>query len=149
MGSFWLHFGSIWGPWRGPVAEKLRSRTEGRWGQLPLPDFKRFWAQKVATRGPKIHQKSMKISTPRGSRSCIHFRFCFGFPNPPSWDPTWSHLGSQFRFKTAQEASQTPPRGLPDPPWSHLGSQIPFKTAQEASGTPKRPPRPLRKSIFD
>ena len=55
----------------------------------------------------------------------------------PNLEPSWNHLGPQFRFKTAQEASQTPPRGLPDPPWSHLGSQIRFNTAQEASGTPQ------------
>jgi len=42
------------------VAEKLRSRTEGRWGKVADTHFKRFWAQKAATRPPKMEQKSMK-----------------------------------------------------------------------------------------
>ena len=42
------------------MAEKLRSRTEGRWGKLALLHFERFWAQTAATRGPKIDKKSMK-----------------------------------------------------------------------------------------
>ena len=92
------------------------------------------WFHFASQNRSKIH----KMSTPRGSRKCIHFRFVFGPPKPPSWDPTWNHLGPQFRFKTAQEASQTPPRGLPDPTWCHLGSQIRLKTAHEASGTSPR-----------
>ena len=54
---FWIYLGSmwtIWGLWRGPVEEKLPSRIEGRWDQLALLHFKRFWAQKGATRRPKI-----------------------------------------------------------------------------------------------
>ena len=42
------------------MEEKLPSRTEGRGGQIASPHFKRFWARKAATRGPKIDQKSMK-----------------------------------------------------------------------------------------
>ena len=41
------------------MAEKLRSRTQGRWGKLAARHFKRFWAQKAATRGPKIDKKSV------------------------------------------------------------------------------------------
>jgi len=68
---FWFHFGSIfvvfgvhfdtiWGLWRGPVEEKLPGRVEGRGWEIAPPHFKRFWAQKGATRLPKIDQKSMK-----------------------------------------------------------------------------------------
>ena len=42
------------------MEEKLPSRIEDRWGKVAYPHFKRFWAQKAATRGPKIDQKSMK-----------------------------------------------------------------------------------------
>ena len=68
---FWFHFGSIFVPFgvhvgtiwlllRGPVEEKFPSRIEGRGGKVALLHFKRFWAQKGATRLPKIDKKSMK-----------------------------------------------------------------------------------------
>ena len=60
LAPFGVRFGSIWGLWRGPVEEKLPSRIEDRWRQVAPPHFKRFWAQKEATRRPKINQKSMK-----------------------------------------------------------------------------------------
>ena len=68
---FWFHFGFIFAPFgvhlgtillllRGPVEEKFPSKNGDRWGKLALPHFKRFWAQKGATRRPKIDQKSIK-----------------------------------------------------------------------------------------
>ena len=42
------------------MEEKPLSRIEDRWDQLALPYFKRFWAQKGATRRPKINKKSMR-----------------------------------------------------------------------------------------
>ena len=71
LGPFWFRvgsilvpfgvlFASIWGLGEGPVEEKLPSRTEGRRGRRALPRFKRFWAQKAATRRPKMAQKSLK-----------------------------------------------------------------------------------------
>ena len=65
LGPFWfhvvsilaplgVHFESVWGLWRGPVEEKLPSRTEGRRERRAPPHFKRFWAQKAATRRPKM-----------------------------------------------------------------------------------------------
>ena len=42
------------------MEEKLPGRTEGHCAQLAPPHFKRFWAQKAATRAPKIDQKSME-----------------------------------------------------------------------------------------
>ena len=73
--QLWLHFGSILGPfgvfggvlWR----QKLPSRTEDRWGKLALLHFKRFWAQKGATRRPKIDEKSMQKSM-RNSAGFLH-----------------------------------------------------------------------------
>ena len=60
LAPFGVHFASIWGLWEGPVEEKLPSRTEGRRGRRAPPHFKRFWAQKAATRRPKIVKKSVE-----------------------------------------------------------------------------------------
>ena len=60
LAPYWVQFGTIWSLWRGPVEEKLPSRTEGRWAQVGSRNFKRFWAQKVATRRPKMDQTSME-----------------------------------------------------------------------------------------
>ena len=58
--QYWLHCGTLWGLWRGPVEEKLPSRTEGRCGQLASIHFKRFWFQKAGSRPSKIDKNSMK-----------------------------------------------------------------------------------------
>ena len=42
---FGVHFGTIWGLWRGPVEEKLPSRTEARGWEIADLHFERFWAQ--------------------------------------------------------------------------------------------------------
>ena len=71
LGPFWFRVGSIlaplgvlfvsiWGLWEGPVEEKLPSRTKGRRGRRAPPHFKRFWAQKAATRRPKMVPKLHK-----------------------------------------------------------------------------------------
>ena len=57
---FGVHFGTIWLLLRGPVEEKFPSRIGDRWGQSAVLHFERVWAQKGATRRPKIDQKSMK-----------------------------------------------------------------------------------------
>ena len=41
-------------------------------------------------------------------------------PPRPSQEATWSHLGSQICLKPAQEASSTPPKGLPAPSGNHF-----------------------------
>ena len=51
---FRAHFGTIWSLWRGPVEEKLPSRSEGRGWEIAHLHFKRFWAQQGATMLPKI-----------------------------------------------------------------------------------------------
>ena len=43
------------------------------------------------------------------------FCFVFGPQKHPSRDPTWNHLGPLFCIKTAQQASQTPPKRPPRP----------------------------------
>ena len=68
---FWFHFGSIFVPFgvnfgtiwlllRSPVEEKFPSKIGDRWGTLASRLFESFWAQKGATRAPKIAKKSSK-----------------------------------------------------------------------------------------
>ena len=85
---------------------------------------------------PKSIQKRWKCRPQEAPDNASIFASFLNPQNPPSWGSTWNHLGPQFRFKTAQETSQTPPRGLPDRTWSQLGSQSRLKTAQEAFQTP-------------
>ena len=60
------------------MEEKLPSRIEDRWGQLAHPHFKRFWAQKAATRGPKIDQKSMKNQCKNQGETRLGFCMALG-----------------------------------------------------------------------
>ena len=69
------------------------------------------WLHFASQNRPKIHQnvdpKRLPIMHP--------FSLRFWTQKPPPWDPTWNHLGPQFRIKTAQEASQIPPKRPPRP----------------------------------
>ena len=63
------------------MGEKLPSRTEGRGWKIAHLHFERFWAQKGATRLPKIDQKSMKKSMQKSMGNSVGF---------------WQSLGSVF-----------------------------------------------------
>ena len=90
------------------------------------------WFHFASQNRTKIHQnvdpKRLPIMHP--------FSLRFWTQKPPSWDPTWSHLGPQFRIKTAQEASQTPPQEASQ---TELGASLVFKVATRR---PRRPPSP-------
>ena len=106
LDPFGVHFGSIWGPWRGPVAEMLRSRTEGRWGKLADPHFKRCWEQKGATRRPKIDQKSSKIR-PKIDQNSIKIENCralrLGSRLGGLLEASWARLRGQHSSKLASQ----------------------------------------------
>ena len=72
LAPFGVHFASIWGLWEGPVEEKLPSRTEGRRGRRAHAHFKRFWAQKAATKRPKMVPNGTKIVEKSMQKSMLH-----------------------------------------------------------------------------
>ncbi len=64
---------------------------------------------------PKSTQNPWKCRPQEAPNNASIFASFLGPKKNPSWDPTWTHLGPQFRIKTAQEASQTPPKRPPRP----------------------------------
>ena len=95
----WVHCGTIWGLWRGPVEEKLPSRTEGRWRTLGSPHFKRFWPQKGATRRPKSIKNRWKIDARIDQKNnALQHRFL---------KPTWPQVGFQKRTNIYNKSMPT------------------------------------------
>ena len=53
LAPFGVHFESVWGLWRGPVQEKLPSRTEGRRGRRAPPILSDFGRKRRPQGVPK------------------------------------------------------------------------------------------------
>ena len=94
------------------------------------------WLHFASQNRPKIHEnvdpKRLPIMHPFSLRFWTPKTSLLGSNLEPSWPSVSLQDGPSL---------PDPPRGLPDPTWSHLGSQSRLKTSQEASQTPQRPPR--------
>ena len=72
------------------MEEKLPSRIEGRLQKSPPPHFKRFWAQKGATRRPKIDQKVDEKSRQKSMRNSAGFLHGLGSVCGRLWGCFWN-----------------------------------------------------------
>ena len=94
------------------------------------------WLHFASQNRPKIHENVDPKRLPIMHPFSLRF-WTPKTPKPPSWDPTWSHLGPQFRIKTAQEASQTPSKRPPRP---NLEPAWFSKSPQDGPGSVPAPP---------
>ena len=106
----WFHFAS-------QNRTKIHQNVDPK--RLPImhPFSLRFWIPKTSLLGPNFEPSGPSVSPQDDPR---------GFPDPPRGLPyqTLSHLGSQIRLKTAQEASGTPQEASQSPQEVHFWSMF-------------------------